>query len=299
MPASRRGLLAALAGGALTGCRAPERADPARGLPAPGATGTAPAPDPAAAAPPVTPTGAPPAEATREAVVARYGSQEPTSWGFDAPGVLTHLPAPADSTGAVALTFDACGGPYGSNYDEALVEALREHRAPATLFLNSRWIEANRSVARALAGDPLFEIANHGTRHCPLSVSGRGAYGIDGTRDAGEVFDEIAGNRAGITALTGRPPRWFRSGTAYLDDVAARIVNDLGERFTGFTVNGDGGATFTAAQVHREVAAAGPGAIVLAHMNHPGGGTAAGVAAALPQLLAEGRHFVRLSDAVG
>ncbi len=32
-------------------------------------------------------------------------------------------------------------------------------------------------------------------------------------------------------------------------------------------------------------------------MNHPGGGTAAGLATALPTLLAAGRTFTRLSDA--
>ncbi|WP_371482659.1 polysaccharide deacetylase family protein [Kitasatospora sp. NBC_00315] len=304
MPSSRRTLLAALAGGALTGCRPGPDRSPAgtrSGPPNPDRTGAQP-PGASPAATAASPSGdavPPPAGVTREEVVARYGAAEPTGWGFDAPGVISRLSPTATDAGAIALTFDACGGPQGSGYDEALTGFLREHRVPATLFLNSRWIEANPSVFRQLAADPLFEIANHGTRHCPLSVSGRSAYGIDGTRDAGEVFDEIAGNRAGLTRLLGRPPRFFRSGTAYLDDVAARIVDDLGERFAGFTVNGDGGATFSAEQVRREVGAAGPGAIVLAHMNQPGGGTAAGIAAAVPELLDAGRHFVRLSDGVG
>jgi peptidoglycan/xylan/chitin deacetylase (PgdA/CDA1 family) len=226
-------------------------------------------------------------------VVARYGQTAPTGWGFDAPGVITRLPT---SERAVALTFDACGGPQGNGYDAALVDFLRQHGVPATLFLNSRWIEANSPIARQLAADPLFEIANHGTAHRPLSVTGRSAYGIDGTRDAGEVYDEIAGNRAVLTELLGHPPRFFRSGTAYLDEVAARIVTDLGERVAGFTVNGDGGATFTPDQVHRAVTTAGPGAVVLAHLNHPTGGTAGGMATAIPHLLADGYHFVRLSD---
>lgn len=106
-----------------------------------------------------------------------------------------------------------------------------------------------------LAAEPLFEIANHGTRHRPLSVSGRSAYGIAGTRDAGEVYDEVAGNHVKLTRLLGAPPRFFRSGTAYCDDIAARIVTDLGERFANFSVNGDGGATFTPEQVRRTVAA--------------------------------------------
>src|SRR5262249_49057051 len=142
------------------------------------------------------------------------------------------------------------------------------------------------------------EIANHGTRHRPLSVTGRSAYGIPGTRSAGEVYDEVAGNRAKLTRLLGSPPRFFRSGTAYCDDVAARIVTDLGERFVGFSVNGDAGATFTPAEVHHAVGSAADGSIVICPMNQPKGGTAEGISAAVPHLLAAGHHFVRLSDAL-
>jgi peptidoglycan/xylan/chitin deacetylase (PgdA/CDA1 family) len=232
--------------------------------------------------------------ATRAQVVARFGRLEPRTWGFDAPGVTRVLPA---LQRVIALTFDACGGPGGAGYDQRLIGFLRRREVPATLFLNSRWIDANPAVFRRLAADPLFEIANHGTRHRPLSVTGRSAYGIPGTRSAGEVYDEVAGNRAKLTRLLGAPPRFFRSGTAYCDDVAARIVHDLGERVVSFSVNGDGGATFTAGQVHATVAAAPARSIVLCHMNHPEGGTARGIASAVPHLLATGHSFVRLSDA--
>ena len=55
------------------------------------------------------------------------------------------------------------------------------------------------------------------------SVTGRSAYGIPGTRSAGEVYDEVAGNQAKLTRLLGKPARFFRSGTAYCDDIAERI----------------------------------------------------------------------------
>jgi peptidoglycan/xylan/chitin deacetylase (PgdA/CDA1 family) len=232
---------------------------------------------------------------TRAQVVARYGQLKPHTWGFDAPGVVRVVPA----TGRViALTFDACGGPGGSGYDQALIEFLRRHEVPATLFLNSRWIDANPAAFRNLAAEQLFEIANHGTRHRPLSVTGRSAYGIAGTRSAGEVYDEVAGNRDKLTRLTGSPPRFFRSGTAYCDDIAERIVADMGERVVTFSVNGDGGATLTPSQVRSTVAASSEGSVVICHMNHPEGGTARGIAAAVPQLLDHGYSFVRLSDAL-
>jgi peptidoglycan/xylan/chitin deacetylase (PgdA/CDA1 family) len=106
----------------------------------------------------------------------------------------------------------------------------------------------------------------------------------------------VATNQVKLTRLLGTPPRYFRAGTAYSDDVAARIVTAMNDRLVTFSVNGDGGATFTPEEVRSTVAAAPGGSIVLCHMNHPRGGTAAGIAAAVPQLTAAGYRFVRLSD---
>lgn len=293
MPSSRRAVLAALAASAVAGCAGPAGGRDAAGsgarrAAAGGIGGFAPNLSPQTAAP-----AAP--RVTRAQIVARYGHLEPHTWGFGAPGVLRTLPT---TRRVIALTFDACGGPGGSGYDHELIEFLRRREVPATLFLNSRWIDANPAAFRRLAREPLFELANHGTRHRPLSVTGRSAYGIAGTRNAGEVYDEVAGNRAKLTRLSGAPPRFFRSGTAYCDDVAERIVRDMGERVVSFSVNGDGGATFTPEEVRRAVSAAGGGSVVIGHMNHPRGGTARGIAAAVPYLLASGHRFVRLSDEV-
>ncbi|MEV7184196.1 polysaccharide deacetylase family protein [Kitasatospora sp. NPDC093102] len=311
---SRRTLLMAVAGGALAGCRTraadtgpasavggasadsvtPSAAPPGTpfatpsGGPTEAAAASTPAPEPTP-----DPAKQPPHEPTRAEVVERYGALAPSEWGPEVDGVITALP---EGEGAMALTFDACGGPGGNGYDADLIDFLRAQDVPATLFLNARWIDANPEEFERLAADPLFEIGNHGTAHRPLSVSGRSAYGISGTRDVGEVYDEVVGNAHKLAGLLGHPPRFFRSGTAHYDDVATRVVADLGQLVAGFTVNGDGGATLPAAEVRREVASAPPGAIVIGHLNHPGGGTAPGVAAAVPGLLAAGRRFVRLSD---
>ncbi|WP_121413484.1 polysaccharide deacetylase family protein [Streptomyces mirabilis] len=302
MTPSRRTVLAAIAGGALAGCAGPQstanRSASVTGSSSTSeaiATGTStPGSSPSATAPSATAPSASRA-VTRADIVARFGHAVPHTWGFDAPAVVHALPT---ARRVIALTFDACGGPGGSGYDRALIDFLRRREIPATLFINSRWIDANPAIFRRLAAEPLFEIANHGTRHRPLSVTGRSAYGIPGTRSAAEVYDEISGNRTKLTRLLGTPPRFFRSGTAYCDDVAARIVTALGERFVSFSVNGDGGATFTPEQVRTTVAAAPGGSIVICHMNHPRGGTARGITAAVPQLLATGHSFTRLSDAL-
>jgi len=195
----------------------------------------------------------------------------------------------------MALTFDACGGPHGSGVDRPLIDLLDRERVPATLFLNERWIDANPAMTEALIANPLFEIANHGTRHRPLSVTGRSAYGIAGCSSAAEAVDEVASNHARLTALLGHPPRFFRSGTAYYDEIGAAIVAALGETPVSFSVNGDAGATFSAGQIVRTLADPPPGAIVLMHMNQPRHATASGVAAALPALRGRGTRFVTLS----
>jgi peptidoglycan/xylan/chitin deacetylase (PgdA/CDA1 family) len=204
------------------------------------------------------------------------------------PGVATTFSA---SGNQLALTFDACRGAS----DEALLATLQRNAVPAVLFLCGKWIDANPSRAAQLAANPLFDIGNHGTRHVPLSVTGRSAYGIAGTKSVDEVVDEVWANHSKITALTGRPPTWFRPGTAHYDDVAVEIVHELGQRPLGFSVNGDKGATASAAAVRANVVGAAPGSIVLVHMNHPESGTAAGIGDAITALRTAGWDFVSLS----
>jgi peptidoglycan/xylan/chitin deacetylase (PgdA/CDA1 family) len=127
-------------------------------------------------------------------------------------------------------------------------------------------------------------------------VTGRAAYGIAGTTSVAGVIDEVAVNQRLITRLTGAAPAFFRSGTAYYDDVAVRVVNDLGLQVINFNVLGDAGATYSAAQVADAMLSSKPGSIILAHMNRPDSGTAEGIAAALPKLSKRGFRFVRLSD---
>ncbi|MFE3290282.1 polysaccharide deacetylase family protein [Rhodococcus sp. NPDC059234] len=241
---------------------------------------------------PVTPPPPDPA-----AVKARWATAVPHEWGTAVTGIRTRL---ASAGHRLALTFDACGGPGGGGaVDTALLDLLERERVAATLFLNSRWIDANPAVAVRLSANPLFELGNHGTRHLPLSVTGRSAYGIAGTRSAAEVVDEVSGNHQRLQQITGSAPRWFRPGTAHCDEVATAIVRDLGEEVVGFTVNGDAGATLPTAKVQGALTAASPGSIVIMHMNRPKGDTAAGLAAALPALRRAGTEFVTLTGAGG
>ncbi|VXB35080.1 hypothetical protein ARTHRO9V_150011 [Arthrobacter sp. 9V] len=86
-----------------------------------------------------------------------------------------------------------------------------------------------------MAADPLFELANHGTAHLPLSVNGRAAYGIQGTATIAAAYDELMGNQGILQELTGHPARFFRPGTAYYDDVAVEMTRKLGILPVNFT----------------------------------------------------------------
>jgi peptidoglycan/xylan/chitin deacetylase (PgdA/CDA1 family) len=122
-----------------------------------------------------------------------------------------------------------------------------------------------------------------------------GSGGWQVTSSIAEVVDEVAVNQRLIMELTGVAPAFFRSGTAYYDDVAVRAVNDLGLRVVNFNVLGDAGATYAAAQVTQAMLSSKPGSIILAHMNRPDSETAEGIAAALPKLIRRGFRFVHLS----
>lgn len=278
-------------GGTIPSTGAPTGAPPEPTTPAP----TTPAPT--TPAPTSTDRGAEETSATqptlpsRSDLVSRYAGASPVAFGLAVPGIVQ-----GHSGRGVALTFDLCGGPHGEGFDHGLLEVLRSHEVASTFFLNSRWVRANPDHARDLAADPLVEIANHGHEHLPLSVTGAAAYGIPGTADVAEAYDEVAGALPALTQLAGRRPQWFRSGTAHCDDVGVQIAQDLGQVVVNFTVNGDAGATLSGEQVADSVAAADHGDIVIAHANQPASGTAEGVARALPTLLAARMPFVQLGQ---
>lgn len=222
-----------------------------------------------------------------------YSGRTPHEWGESVRGVHTRL-----KTGdkVLALTLDACGSASGKGFDAVLISFLEREQIPATLFINARWIDANPDLFRKLARNPLFEIANHGLMHRPASINGRSVYGINGTGNVADLVDEIEGNARKISALTGKRPQYYRSGTAYYDEVAVEVSRRLGHEVIGFSILGDAGATYRAEQVKAALLKAVPGDIAILHMNHPGGQTAAGVISAVPELRRRGVRFVRLSD---
>jgi len=229
----------------------------------------------------------------KKEIVAAYSGREPKEWGETVTGVKTSL---ATKDKVVALTLDACGSASGKGIDAELIRFLDKEKVPATLFINARWIDANPDLFLHLARNPLFTIANHGLLHKPASVNGKSVYGINGTRDVGELVDEIELNAEKIEKLTGKRPVYYRSGTAFYDEIAVQVAERLGHQVIGFSVLGDAGATYSAEKVTAALLTSTPGSIVILHMNHPESGTGKGVMAAVPLLKKMGFRFVRLSD---
>lgn len=221
--------------------------------------------------------------------------RQPKEWGENVTGVKTRFQT---NENEIALTFDACGGVNGSLVDDHLLEFLRQENVPATLFVNQRWVIDNEALFIELAADPLFQIENHGTEHRPLAVSGGEAWGITATNSPAAAQDEIMANHETVKELTGKKMNLFRSGTAFYDEVAVELANQLGYEVVNFDILGDAGATFSSDQVKNALLSAKPGSIALLHINQPNSETADGVKTAVPILQTQGYEFVLLKDQV-
>ncbi len=224
-------------------------------------------------------------------ILSRYDGLEPRYWGENVPGVKRRL---ATKERVIALTLDAYGENKKNDYDKELIDYLRKNRVPATLFVNSRWIDEHYWTFIGLSRNPLFQIENLGGK--PLSINGKQVPGAPGTRSASEVFDEVMKNHRKIQYNTGRQPKFFRSATGYYDEIAVKIANEVGETVVSCDVNGDGGGTFSSEQVKHALLSAKPGSIIRLHMNQPKKDTAEGVMKAIPELTRRGYRFVRLQD---
>ncbi len=232
-------------------------------------------------------------ESFRKNIANTFENQTPKEWGESVTGVKTKFDT---NEKVIALTMDACGSPHGMGYDEKLINFLKQEKVPATLFINARWIDKNLNTFKALASNSLFEIANHGLEHKPASVNGKSIYGLDGSKNMEELIDEIELNARKIEQITDKRPKYFRSGTAYYDEVAVKIANKLNHQVIGFSILGDGGATFSKEKVENAFLKAKNGEIAIIHMNHPLSQTADGTIKAIKELKQKGFKFVRLSD---
>lgn len=130
----------------------------------------------------------------------------------------------APFNGEVALTFDD-GPAVGTT--ARLLGVLKAHGAPATFFVNGKNLESadQQLLLRAIADEPLWDVANHGWSHDNLA-----GFGVDDVRADVERTSEA------LLALGVRPTFFrFPFGQANCEGLAA--VRRLGLRVAGWHVS--------------------------------------------------------------
>lgn len=229
----------------------------------------------------------------KQSIEKKYQNQIPKQWGENVKGVKTTLNT---TKKVIAITMDACGTDTGMGYDKYLISYFEKEKIPATLFVSGKWIDNNLENFKSLSSNPLFEIGNHGLLHKPASVEGKSIYGINGTANVSELIDEIELNAKKIEELTKKRPKYFRSGTAYYDEIAVKIANSLKHEVIGFSILGDAGATYTAKKIEEAFDNVKGGEIAIIHFNHPEMPTREGIIRVINTLKEKGFTFVKLSD---
>jgi peptidoglycan/xylan/chitin deacetylase (PgdA/CDA1 family) len=185
------------------------------------------------------------------------------------PDIVTHGPAEGRR---VALTFDACSTGGKSRYDRGVIQALREAKVPATLFISGHWAESHPDETKELAKDLLFELGNHSYVHPHMTRVSEARQ-----RKELEHTQEI------LTSLTGETPRFFRPPYGEVNAALARVAASEGLRTIQFDVaSGDPDKSFTKVRLTKWVLhEVKPGSIVVMHMNGNGWHTAE----ALPDII--------------
>jgi peptidoglycan/xylan/chitin deacetylase (PgdA/CDA1 family) len=228
-------------------------------------------------------------------IVSEFAHKPSGHWGEFVTGVYEKI---LTQKKIIAFTFDACGGKNGNGYDKELINYLRSEKVPATLFVTGKWIDAQFNVFIDLSRDSLFEIENHGLNHRPCSTEGKSVYGIQGTSDAGEAFDEIEANARKIEAITNHLPCFYRSATAFIDEACVSMAARLGIEVVSYQVLSGDAVPFTPDSVIEENVLKNivPGAIVIMHFNHPEWNTKEAMQKIVPKLRELGYTFALLKD---
>lgn len=193
----------------------------------------------------------------------------------------------------VALTFDAehpdrpASSPGNA---ERILDLLSQASVRATFFVQSRWAEANPSIARRIADDGHL-VGNHSAFHARMTLFSDDGLRTD-VREAGATIAEMTG---------ADPVPWFRCpfGDGRHDPRVLGILADLGYRNVHWHVVAfDWEPQRTPAEVARETVegtlAHGDGAVVLLH-TWPDS-TAQGLNDAIDGLARSGASFVTVDE---
>ena len=194
----------------------------------------------------------------------KYTHATPAQWGEHTRGVVhkVNLPVADSSARTLFLTINA----YNSHQEE-LTGYLAENNIKATVFVSGNYAQRHAQTLQRLAQNPLFDIGNLGNRCKPISVSGDSAYHIKGTANIYGALQEVAEGAKKIQQVTGICPAYFRSATGYIDDVAAKAINELGIRVIGYDRVTDGGGVISVLEIKERILNARHGHILVISIN--------------------------------
>ncbi|WP_329041455.1 polysaccharide deacetylase family protein [Streptomyces sp. NBC_00178] len=203
----------------------------------------------------------------------------------------------------VALTFDADmtadQGPRaaaGEHFDNpGLIASLRRLAVPSTVFMTGRWAQEYPSQARAIGGDPLFEIANHSYSHYAFSSPCYGLPAVaakDMRRDVERAFTAI--RKTGARNVV----PYFRFPGGCYDDASLKALAPTGVTAVQWdVVSGDAFATDADAVAEQVLAGVKPGSLVVMHCTRSAAPvTDAAVRRIVPELRERGYRFVKVSE---
>ena len=202
----------------------------------------------------------------REIVINEFKNESASSEGVNQSGVLQRF---ATKERKVAVILGACLD-QGADFDNALFKSFQDKQVPVSLFVDQGWLKKNSDKLKNILGTKNFLLESHGLNCRPLSVSGKGVKSHPGTAGVDEVFEEVERNAREIETVSGRLPRFYKSGYDYYDDVALKIVSVLGY----VAIQGD--LKLRASDVESDASLAKfleklqPGSIILIPANRPG-----------------------------
>ena len=208
----------------------------------------------------------------------------------------------------IALTFDLCESAGELTGDDAdLVAYLREQGVPATFYAGGQWMRDHPDRTQQLMADPLFELGTHGWTHGNLRVL-RGQALEDqigwSLLQYQTLREELLAQPCAQTSRAAEQqripplPATFRFPYGACDQTALDAVVRAGQWPVQWSlVSGDPvrGQSPKALAKHI-LAAAKPGAIMVAHANGRGWATAQALPLLVPQLRERGYRFVTVSQ---
>ena len=205
----------------------------------------------------------------------------------------------SDGLKAVAFTFDMCElDTSTTGCDMDVINFLREHSIPATLFMGGKWMRTHsQRVKQIMTESGLFEIANHNWSHgncAVLSPEGLKAQ-ILWTQAEYELLREESGLKNVPESMT-----LFRLPYGRNSERSLKTIAELGLRVIQWDVAAEAGDNSNPIRAKRSAKlVAGmtkPGSILMFHANLVPKGTVNLLREVVSILESQGYIFLKVSD---